>query len=70
VLAGQPLGTRSFHLYGIPLRCLDGVLVDGHWAVRQHTILRSKPGNLYPSDHFGVLADLDLHAGRFREIDE
>ena len=60
VLAGQPAGKRTFHLYGIPLRSLDGVLVDGHWRVRQHSILKSKPGNVYPSDHFGVLADLDL----------
>ena len=60
-LAGQPTGTRTFHLYGIPLRCLDGVLVDGRWRVRQHSVLKSKPGNVYPSDHFGVLADFGLH---------
>jgi endonuclease/exonuclease/phosphatase family metal-dependent hydrolase len=59
-LAGQPTGTRTFHLYGIPLRGIDGVLVNGHWRVRQHAVLKSKPGNVFPSDHFGVLADLHL----------
>jgi endonuclease/exonuclease/phosphatase family metal-dependent hydrolase len=59
-LAGRPAGTPTFQLYGIPLRCLDAVLVGPGWGVRNHLLLDVKPGNIFPSDHFGVLADLAL----------
>jgi endonuclease/exonuclease/phosphatase family metal-dependent hydrolase len=58
--AGKPAGVPTFQLYGIGLRCLDGILVDAHWVVRDHLVLRVKPGNTFPSDHFGLLADLAL----------
>jgi endonuclease/exonuclease/phosphatase family metal-dependent hydrolase len=58
--AGQPAGQPTFHLYGIGLRCLDGILVDQHWRVPNHLILDRKFQNTFPSDHFAVLADLAL----------
>jgi endonuclease/exonuclease/phosphatase family metal-dependent hydrolase len=61
-LAGKPSGRPTFQLYGIGLRCLDGILVDRHWQVRNHRVLNVKPDNTFPSDHFGVLADLNPRA--------
>jgi endonuclease/exonuclease/phosphatase family metal-dependent hydrolase len=59
--AGAPAGRPTFHLgYGIGLWCLDGILVDRHWRVHRHLVLDVKPRNTFPSDHFGVLADLVL----------
>ena len=58
--ARRPTGRPTFHLYGIGLWCIDGILVDSHWRVANHLILDVKPGNTFPSDHFAVLADLDL----------
>jgi endonuclease/exonuclease/phosphatase family metal-dependent hydrolase len=62
-LAGQRPGLRTFHLYGIPLRSLDAILVGRGGKVNRHLRLDVKPGNLFPSDHFGLLADLSLAAG-------
>jgi endonuclease/exonuclease/phosphatase family metal-dependent hydrolase len=56
--AGKPVGQPTFQLYGVGLWCLDGILVDRHWHVHQHLALTVKPKNTFPSDHFGVLADL------------
>jgi len=56
--AGQRPGAPTFQLYGIPVRCLDGVLVGPGWRVKRHLVLDAKPHNTFPSDHFGVLADL------------
>jgi endonuclease/exonuclease/phosphatase family metal-dependent hydrolase len=60
VLAGQRPGRRTFHLYGIPLHSLDGILVGPGGQVERHLVLDGKPGNLFPSDHFGLLADLSF----------
>jgi endonuclease/exonuclease/phosphatase family metal-dependent hydrolase len=59
-LAGGRPGAPTFQLYGIPLRCLDGILVGPHWQVRRHVLLDANPNGTFPSDHFGVLADLAL----------
>jgi endonuclease/exonuclease/phosphatase family metal-dependent hydrolase len=59
-LAGERPGQRTFHLYGVPLRSLDAILVGPGGKVRRHLLLDGKPGNLFPSDHFGLLADLSL----------
>jgi endonuclease/exonuclease/phosphatase family metal-dependent hydrolase len=48
----------TYQFYGIPLRNLDEILAGPGWQVRRHQVIRLKPGNRYPSDHFGVLADL------------
>jgi endonuclease/exonuclease/phosphatase family metal-dependent hydrolase len=59
--AGLPPGKPTFHYcYGIGISCLDGVLVDAHWRVHQQFVLDVKPHNTFPSDHFGLLADLAL----------
>jgi endonuclease/exonuclease/phosphatase family metal-dependent hydrolase len=58
--AGLPAGRPTFQLYGIGLWCIDGILVDQHWRVHNHLILDVKPQNTFPSDHFGLLADLGL----------
>jgi endonuclease/exonuclease/phosphatase family metal-dependent hydrolase len=57
-LAGKPVDRPSFQLYGIGVSCLDGVLVDRHWRVYEHRILDVKPKNRFPSDHFGIMADI------------
>ena len=59
--AGQRAAKPTFHFfYGIGLWCIDGILVDEHWRVHNHLILDVKPKNTFPSDHFGLLADLGL----------
>jgi endonuclease/exonuclease/phosphatase family metal-dependent hydrolase len=60
VLAGNRAGQATFQLYGIGLWCLDGILVDSHWRVARQLILAVKPQNIFPSDHFALLADLAL----------
>lgn len=60
IQAGKPLGVPTFHLYGIGVSCLDGILVDARWRVQNHLILDMKPHNTFPSDHFAILADLAL----------
>jgi endonuclease/exonuclease/phosphatase family metal-dependent hydrolase len=57
-LAGQPSGTLTYQWYGLRVRCFDGILVSSGWQVRHHRVLDLKPSNTFPSDHFGVLADL------------
>jgi endonuclease/exonuclease/phosphatase family metal-dependent hydrolase len=60
VRAGKPAGQPTFQLYGIGLWCIDGILVDEHWRVANHLVLKVKPKNTFPSDHFALLADLVL----------
>jgi endonuclease/exonuclease/phosphatase family metal-dependent hydrolase len=64
VLAGKPAGTATFQLYGIGLRSLDGILLSPGCRVDTHRIVNVKPGNVFPSDHFGVLADLESPRSR------
>jgi endonuclease/exonuclease/phosphatase family metal-dependent hydrolase len=59
-LADTGPALRTLHLYGIPFRCIDGILVGTGVKVERHLRLDVKPGNVYPSDHFGLLADLSL----------
>jgi endonuclease/exonuclease/phosphatase family metal-dependent hydrolase len=53
----------TYQFYGIRLRSLDEILADARWTVHDHQVLDVKPGNCYPSDHFGVMADLALKGG-------
>jgi endonuclease/exonuclease/phosphatase family metal-dependent hydrolase len=57
-LAGRPGRVRTFHWRGLPLRALDAILVSPAWQVRRHAVLDDRPGDTWPSDHFGVVADL------------
>ena len=58
-LAGER-GAPTYQFYGIRLRSLDDLLINRGWVVRNRQILDMKPGNTFPSDHFGVMADLRL----------
>jgi endonuclease/exonuclease/phosphatase family metal-dependent hydrolase len=61
-LAGAPSALPTYQFYGIRLRSLDEILLRNHrdWCVDQHRVLDVKPENTFPSDHFGVMADLRL----------
>jgi len=58
--ARKPVGLSTFQFYGIGLWCIDGILVDSKWGVQDHRVLKLKPHNTFPSDHFALLADLAL----------
>jgi endonuclease/exonuclease/phosphatase family metal-dependent hydrolase len=60
VLAGQPAGVRTFHVRGLPLLSLDAILVGPGATVDRHLRLDARPGRCFPSDHFGLLADLSF----------
>ena len=62
VLAGDVPGASTYQFYGIRLKSLDDVLVDRDWRVVARRVLDMKPGNTFPSDHFGVMVDLVLRA--------
>lgn len=62
-LAGEPAGKPTYQWYGLRVRCLDGILVSPGWQVRHHRVLDLKPGNTFPSDHFGILTDLAFPEG-------
>jgi endonuclease/exonuclease/phosphatase family metal-dependent hydrolase len=59
--AGQVPGQATFHFqYGIGVRNIDGILVDSHWRVGNYRVVDFKPQNVWPSDHFALLADIDF----------
>jgi endonuclease/exonuclease/phosphatase family metal-dependent hydrolase len=62
---GTP-GAATYQFYGIRLKSLDDVLVDRGWRVEGRRVLDMKPGNVFPSDHFGVMVDLVLDVARLR----
>lgn len=61
-VAGKSTNLPTYHFYGIRLRNLDEIFCSGDWFVGEHRVLDFKPGNTYPSDHFGVVADVALAA--------
>jgi endonuclease/exonuclease/phosphatase family metal-dependent hydrolase len=50
----------TYQFYGIRVRSLDDILVDRRWRVLERRVIDRKPQNTFPSDHFGVMADLML----------
>jgi len=62
-LAGAAPGAPTYQFYGIRLRNLDEILADRRWRVLDHRVLDVKPENTFPSDHFGVMADVILADG-------
>lgn len=60
VRAGKSADEPTFQIYGIGLQCFDGILVDAKWTVPDHHVLTVKPRNIFPSDHFAILADLAM----------
>jgi endonuclease/exonuclease/phosphatase family metal-dependent hydrolase len=62
-LASDAKTPPTYQFYGIRFRSLDEILVDRGWHVVSRRVLDVKPGNTFPSDHFGVMADLVLRDG-------
>ena len=60
VLAGERAAPPTYQFYGVRMGSLDGILVGPAWRVSRHVVVDVKPGGVFPSDHFGVLADLML----------
>ena len=58
LLAGGQPSEPTYQFYGIRLRSLDAILVNHRCRALKHHVLDAKPKNVFPSDHFGVLADL------------
>jgi endonuclease/exonuclease/phosphatase family metal-dependent hydrolase len=59
-LAGENSPVPTYQFYGIRVRSLDGFYLGPGWRVQDQVIVDVKPGNTFPSDHFGVLVDLEL----------
>jgi endonuclease/exonuclease/phosphatase family metal-dependent hydrolase len=57
-VSGVSASSSTYQFYGIRLRRLDDILVDRSWRVVNQFVIDAKPGNTFPSDHFGVMADL------------
>ena len=60
---GRPHAAPTYQFYGIRLKCLDDIILSQDFRVRRHRIVDVKPGNTFPSDHFGILADITLTRG-------
>src|SRR5581483_11238021 len=58
-LAGQQ-APPTYQFYGLRMGSLDGILIGPGWRVSGYAVVDVKPDGVFPSDHFGVLADLAL----------
>lgn len=58
--AGGPADAPTYQFYGIRWRSLDEIHASRGWRVLGRRVVDAKPGNTFPSDHLGVLADLVL----------
>jgi endonuclease/exonuclease/phosphatase family metal-dependent hydrolase len=63
-LAGVSTEAPTYHFYGIRVRRLDDILVNRRWCVENQYVIDVKPENTFPSDHFGVMADLVIDERR------
>ena len=52
--------SSTYHIFGYGLRCLDAIMVGSRWLVQRGSVVRDRASSGYPSDHFGVLAELRL----------
>lgn len=59
-LAGERAAPPTYQFYGVRMGSLDGILVGPGWGVTRHEVVDVKPDGVFPSDHFGMLADLTL----------
>jgi endonuclease/exonuclease/phosphatase family metal-dependent hydrolase len=59
--SGMTANLPTYQFYGIRLRRLDDILVDRSWRVLDQYVIDAKPDNTFPSDHFGVMADLMIN---------
>jgi endonuclease/exonuclease/phosphatase family metal-dependent hydrolase len=53
-------GALTYHINGKGIRCLDHILFSGHWTIHAGGLLKEKFDGIYPSDHWGLWADLML----------
>jgi len=58
--AGGSSDAPTYQFYGIRWRSLDEIYASGGWRSLGRFVVDAKPGNTFPSDHFGILADLML----------
>jgi endonuclease/exonuclease/phosphatase family metal-dependent hydrolase len=58
--AGSPADAPTYQFYGIRWRSLDEIYASRGWRSLGRWVVDAKPGNTFPSDHFGILADLML----------
>ncbi len=58
--AGGPADVPTYQFYGIHWRSLDEIYASRGWRCLRRSVVDAKPGNTFPSDHFGVLVDLVL----------
>ncbi len=56
---------RTLHLYGLPLLSLDAVWCSPHFIVHESTLMKGRSGAVHASDHFGVLAALEISQDQF-----
>jgi endonuclease/exonuclease/phosphatase family metal-dependent hydrolase len=55
---GKEAPPSTYQFYGIRMKCLDDILLSEAWQVQNYQVVDAKPANTFPSDHFGILADL------------
>lgn len=48
------------HLFGIPLKSVDVVYANAYWSTKSYKTIREHSGFLYPSNHFGVVANVAM----------
>ncbi len=48
----------TYQFYGLRWKSLDEIYASPGWRASGRWVVDAKPGNSFPSDHFGVLADL------------
>jgi endonuclease/exonuclease/phosphatase family metal-dependent hydrolase len=52
--------TKTWHLRGRPVICLDGIYATREWKVLEFQVACKSPGKVHASDHFGLRAKLEL----------
>lgn len=50
----------TYHLFGKPVACIDGLFVSSEITVNSHTMLNNSIAGTYPSDHFGTLISASI----------
>ncbi|MCD4780351.1 MAG: endonuclease/exonuclease/phosphatase family protein [Candidatus Omnitrophica bacterium] len=53
-------GALTYHIYGKGIRCLDHILYSKNWYVLNGGLIKQKVDDRYPSDHWGLWAELTL----------
>ena len=52
--------SHTFHRQGRADKCIDAIFVSSEWRVVAFDLLDRKGGGVWPSDHFGLRAELGL----------